>query len=287
MATLTNLSVSFISLVRAPATGKPLTLKSAAGERGELIRIAKTDDERMMAFGIVYAPNQADSHGDQADAATIRRAAYEFMREGRARNVDREHSFTPEMAYVAESWIVRAADPLFPEEPEGAWAVGIQIGDPDIWKALKAGELAGISLAGVAHAQPDPAPQPQWTEKGVVAWLKSLLTTTTPTPEPEETPMNKTEVEEAVRGILKAELPALLKDALKADAPPANPAPAPAPANPAPAPANPTPAVDDARDAEVTALKNAVAALEDKFAIVTAKGVTETGLLAKSEETYL
>ena len=48
-----------------------------------------------------------------------------------------------------------------------AGAQGIQIGDADLWKALKAGELTGISLAGVARHDPDPkAPtDPAWTEK--------------------------------------------------------------------------------------------------------------------------
>lgn len=124
MATLKDLSVSFLSLVARPATGKTLTLKSAKpGERVGTFEIVKTDDERMMAFGIVYAPDQVDSHGDSADATTIRRAAYEFMREGRLRNVDQEHSFSPEMAYVAESWLVRKGDELFPtsRKAHGRW----------------------------------------------------------------------------------------------------------------------------------------------------------------------
>ncbi|MFV0409458.1 MAG: hypothetical protein ACK5LJ_07090 [Paracoccus sp. (in: a-proteobacteria)] len=63
MATLKDLSISFLSLVRVPATGKALTLKSTKpGERAGTFDIVKTDtdDERMVAFGIVYAPDQVD-----------------------------------------------------------------------------------------------------------------------------------------------------------------------------------------------------------------------------------
>ena len=276
LPTLTNLSVSFISLVRLPATGKPLTLKGA-GQRAEAVRIVKSDDDRMVAYGIVYAPDQVDSHGDTADAATIRRAAYEFMREGRARNVDREHSFTPEMAYVAESWLTRADDPLFPEEPEGSWAVGIQIGDPDTWKDLKSGAIAGISLAGIARV--DPAePQTQWTEKqeaGFVAWLKALFAKSQdPKPQEEETQMDDAKVQEIVRSVLKDELGPAIKDAMKsANAPPASP--------PAPAP------TDEAT--QIEALKAAVTALDGKIAVLTAKGATEVGGdgAAKDEESFL
>ena len=281
MPKLTNLSVSFISLVRMPATGKPLTLKGD-GQRAETVRIVKSDDERMVAYGIVYAPDQVDSHGDTADAATIRRAAYEFMREGRAKNVDREHSFSPEMAYVAESWLTRADDPLFPDEPEGSWAVGIQIGDTDTWKDLKSGAIAGISLAGIARV--DPAkPTTQWTEKqeaGFVAWLTGLFAKSQDpqTPDPQdnekETQMDDAKVQEIVRSVLKTDLGPAITDALKsAGLTPATP-PAPAPSPEA---------------TEIATLKTAIATLDGKVAVLTAKGATEVGddKGPKDEETFL
>lgn len=281
MSRLTQLSVSFISLVRAPATGKALTLKTDG--RAEVIRLVKADDDRMMAYGIVYAPDEVDSHGDTADAVTIRRAAYEFMREGRAKNVDREHSFSPESAYVAESWLVKAGDPLFSDQPEGAWAVGIQICDPDVWAELKSGDIAGISLAGIARvdapAPTTPAPTTQWTEKdkaGFAAWLKSLFS---PNPEPnqKEPEMDAVKVQEIVQATLKTALPDALAAALKSAGIGAETAPPQTTPQTAP-PVTPAP---DA-NAEVAALKNAVAALEDKVAIATAKGATEVGGITKS-----
>lgn len=260
MATLKDLSVSFLSLVQRPATGKTLTLKSAKpGERVGTFEIVKTDDERMMAYGIVYAPDEVDSHGDTADAQTIRRAAHEFMREGRLRNIDTEHSFTAEMAYVAESWIVRSGDELFPSEPEGAWAVGIQIGDPDLWQRLKAGELTGISLAGVARV--DPAPDAnRYTEKDeapgwFARWLKSLKPV-------EEKNMD----ENKVREIVRAEVGTSVKDALKSVFAPDDPPP---PADPAQAAAQ---AAEKAVEKAFSALD---AKLDDKIAKAVAKGATE------------
>lgn len=258
MATLKDLSVTFLSLVKAPATGKGLTLKSAKpGERAGMFDIVKTDDERLIAYGIVYAPDQEDSHGDTADARTIRRAAYEFMREGRLKNIDTEHSFSAQMAYVAESWLVRKGDELFPDEPEGAWAVGIQINDADLWQSLKAGELTGISLAGVARHEPGPAdPQhPQWTQKDEDTpprWFARLFPTLKTTPK--ETPeMN----EDKVREILRAEVGDAVKDALKS-------ALAPEPEKPA-----------DPAEAAAQAVADLEARLDDKIAKAVAKGVTE------------
>jgi len=287
LAQLKDLSVSFLSLVKTPATGKGLTLKSAkAGERAATFEIVKTDDELMRAYGIVYAPDQEDAHGDTADAATIRKAQAEFMREGRLQNIDTEHSFTAEMAFVAESWLVRKDDALFPGEPEGAWAVGIQIGDPDLWKQLKSGELTGISLAGIARMEPEPddPANPRYTEKtkdAAPGWVERLIKALTSAPhqEPiEESDMDKQAVQEIVRDTLKSELGDAIKDALKSESVGST-------ADPAPAP---TPAVDPAPASEETSgetdIEKAIAKgftalegkIDDKITKALAKGVIET-----------
>lgn len=221
MAKLTDLSVSFLSLVKTPATGKGLTLKAAEGQRPAAFDLVVKNDDMMRAYGVVYAPDQEDAHGDTAAADTIRRASTEFMREGRLKNIDTEHSFTSEMAFVAESWLVRKGDALFPDEPEGAWAVGIQIGDPDLWKQLKSGELTGISLAGIARMEPEPddPAHPRYTEKdaevSLIARLIKALTGAPPQEPVEETDMTEDEVQALVGETLKSDLPDALKDALK------------------------------------------------------------------------
>lgn len=148
---LVDLSVQFISLVKRPANGRGVVLKCAAGAHA--VRLIKADGRLHRLYGIVYAPDAVDAHGDWTDAETIRRAADLWMQEGRARYVDREHEFEPVAAFVAESWLVRAGDPLFPAEREGAWAVGIQIEDADLWDAIEAGEVEGLSLAGTARME--------------------------------------------------------------------------------------------------------------------------------------
>jgi len=216
LAQLKDLSVSFLSLVSAPATGKGLHLKSVKpNERAAPFDLVVKNDEMMRAYGVVYAPDQEDAHGDTADADTIRRAATEFMRESRLKNIDTEHSFNTEMAFVAESWLVRKGDALFPDEPEGAWAVGIQIGDPDLWKKLKSGELTGISLAGIARVQPA-EPRTSYTEKDtdtglVKALLRALTGKNTPENPTEEIDMK----EDQVRDIVRSEVGSAVTEALK------------------------------------------------------------------------
>ena len=143
---LKDLEVEFISLVKSPANGLPLVLKQA-GSRVFLLE--KMDEERQVAYGIVYAPDVVDAQNDFADRFEIEKAAYRFMKAKRQDQVDQNHDFQPVVgAYIAESWIVKADDPWFPMP--GAWAVGIKVEDPAVWAALKSGDLQGLSMAGGA-----------------------------------------------------------------------------------------------------------------------------------------
>lgn len=152
MPKLADLSVEFISLVKRPANGRRVILRGA-DSRGREFPIAKADAKLHRVYGVVYAPDSVDAQGDWTDAETIRKAADRWMQEGRAPYVDQEHQFQPVPAFVAESWLVRKGDPLFPDEKEGAWAVGIQVLDAALWDAIEAGEVEGLSLAGTARLE--------------------------------------------------------------------------------------------------------------------------------------
>ncbi len=153
---LKNLDVQWISLVRNPANELPLLLKDA---NAKPFCVVKTDDERRMVYGIVYAPDRVDSQGDFTDRFEIERAAHAFMKANRSAQVDANHEFEAlPGAYVAESWITRGDDGIFAEHAPFAWAVGLKIDDEALWTAVKAGDYAGLSLAGNAEREPvDPA----------------------------------------------------------------------------------------------------------------------------------
>ena len=152
---LTDLQVHFISLVESAANGRTFLAKEAKASGLDVIRkdvpILKTDDVRHMVYGIVYAPDETDSQGDTMKAEDIEKAAYDFMRKRRTTAVDTDHNFEEGSGFVAESWLVKEDDCLFPEEIEGAWAVGIKVTDIETWKRVEKGELKGLSLAGLAR----------------------------------------------------------------------------------------------------------------------------------------
>ncbi len=151
---LKKVEVSFISLVGKGANGKTIIYKSANHADNPAyskeITILKTDPEKQIVYGIVYSPDEVDSQGDTASAKVIEEMAYEFMKSARTMNVDQQHDFKGDEGFVAESWILKQTDALFPDEKPGSWAVGIKVTNGDTWERVKKGEITGLSLAGAA-----------------------------------------------------------------------------------------------------------------------------------------
>lgn len=153
MRKLKKIDVSFISLVDKGANRKRLIFKNHEGAACAIektLPIKKYDEEQKMVFCIVYSPGETDTQGDYASAEVIKEAAYNFMRCARTNNVDKQHDFIPDEGFVAESWIVKENDSVFPDEPIGSWAVGIKVENDETWQLIKAGEITGLSLAGLA-----------------------------------------------------------------------------------------------------------------------------------------
>jgi len=149
---LKDIRVSYISLVKAGANGKEVIYKSTQEPPvwTRDFKILKNDEEKGIVYGIVYSPDEEDSQGDFAKAEDIEKAAYDFMKSKKVENIDKEHTFKKEDAFVCESWIVRKGDALFPDEKEGSWAVGIKLENDELKKAVKSGEISGLSMAGNA-----------------------------------------------------------------------------------------------------------------------------------------
>lgn len=115
------------------------------------IRKAASDDEdEHLVFAEVYAPNRPDSDGEFMDSETIKKMAYDFMK-----NLEPDgsidHRHTNEIvkgARVVESFIARKDDPDF---IEGAWVLGVHIDNPEMWEQIKKGEINGFSIEALVH----------------------------------------------------------------------------------------------------------------------------------------
>jgi len=116
------------------------------------IRIVKSDEVNQIIEGVVYEPNVKDTQDDWMSAVDIRKAAYNFMKEARtAGGVDTNHDLVPVEAYVCESYIAKAADPM--GHPEGSWVVAIKIEDDEVWQGVLNGDFEGLSMYGQAYRE--------------------------------------------------------------------------------------------------------------------------------------
>jgi hypothetical protein len=150
---LKSVNVNFISLVDKGANQKTIIFKSADPTKNtyqKIIRLKKVDEDQRLVYGIVYSPDEVDTDGDFTTADVIKDAAYTFMKNRNTLNVDKQHDFDPNEGFVAESWLTKKKDPVFPDDPEGSWAVAIKVTKDDTWFKVKSGEITGLSMSGLA-----------------------------------------------------------------------------------------------------------------------------------------
>lgn len=148
---LKDMNITHISLVNKGANKRSIIFKSADEEpkHEKNVTLVKFDDKKGIVYGIVYAPNDIDTQDEFATAEEIEKAAFGFMKSLNIKNIDKNHDFENKDAFVAESWIVKSGDALFPDDV-GAWAVGIKLESDELKQAVAKGEIGGLSMAGTA-----------------------------------------------------------------------------------------------------------------------------------------
>ena len=166
-AELEDLQVLMISIVGKGANKKKIVYKSKDKKEGNIEKLVKVkfDNEKGIAYGIVYSPDEIDAHDEWASADTIEKACHEFMKRSNMKAIDTDHSLEiADGCFIVESWIVKEGDSMFPEDV-GAWAIAIKIEDEDIKKGIKDGTYTGFSLYGFAKTIEGSEPTKEKSEK--------------------------------------------------------------------------------------------------------------------------
>jgi len=115
--------------------------------------IRKSDEDRQIVYGEVYAPNRIDTQGEMMLPEDVELMAHRYMRLKLDQAIDIRHNNIAISAYAVESFIAREGDPDF---TEGAWVLGVKIEDEDVWSDIKTGKLNGFSFqAMVKYASAD------------------------------------------------------------------------------------------------------------------------------------
>lgn len=154
MRQLKQLKVTHVSYVDKAANQTEFFLTKSADTPNftkEVQLVTKADDPQKLVYGVVYAPDVKDSHGDFADAETIEKAAHEFM--ANFQQIDKQHDFTTNAGQIVESYIA-PVDMTFDETTiaKGTWVLVTKATD-EIWENIQKGELTGYSLAGTAEVE--------------------------------------------------------------------------------------------------------------------------------------
>lgn len=119
--------------------------------------VLKAEHEQRYTLGVAYPADQVDAHGDYTTPEELERAAWEFMRrvqKGRATIGLMHRSGTDGAGTVVESYIYRGPDWHVGDQivKSGDWLLGV-IWDEQAWQLIKAGNISGYSIQGMARKE--------------------------------------------------------------------------------------------------------------------------------------
>jgi len=115
-----------------------------------ILPVVKGDEH--IVYGIVYEPDTKDAQGDQATAAEIKKAAYDFMEHCQDFKV--MHKGKKVKIKILENYIAPVNFSIGKRKvKKGSWVLVTRVLDKDVWKDIKAGKLTGYSMAGYAKIE--------------------------------------------------------------------------------------------------------------------------------------
>jgi len=108
--------------------------------------------DQQIVYGVVSEPDTIDLQGDRLSKAEIRKACHKFMMQ--SQKINKEHE-GPAKADIIESYIAPTDFKCNGQVVKaGSWVMAVKIHDKDVWKAVKAGEITGFSIAGQGERTP-------------------------------------------------------------------------------------------------------------------------------------
>jgi len=119
----------------------------------ETIAVFKTIHEpKRIVWSELYSPGKLDSDHEFMRAEQIEAMAYDFMKTMKLDAVDHQHDQQHrDGCCVVESFIARKGDPDF---IEGAWVIGMYVGDDEMWDKVVKGEINGFSMEAMVVKEP-------------------------------------------------------------------------------------------------------------------------------------
>jgi hypothetical protein len=135
----------------------------------------------MVADQLIYRNNKLGEHYVKFSAETIKQIAIKFSKKKYQMNVNLMHDPKMQVEGVTmfESFIVDKKRGILPMEQfkdvaDGSWFGSFYVENPDVWNAVKKGELRGFSVEGLFQYDEPTTPEEQALKK-ISALLNELI----------------------------------------------------------------------------------------------------------------
>ena len=118
-------------------------------EEGNLtiVSFSKVDEEERIVTGIVYLPDEVDSHGDFMKESTIRKMMITWMLHYQTYKL--QHSDKVSKAQVVECFLAPVTYASGTTViTKGAWLLSSKVNDDKVWDGVKSGKITGYSIGG-------------------------------------------------------------------------------------------------------------------------------------------
>ena len=147
-----------------PAT-PPSRLSKADDEFGVTVDFAKFDDDQHTVFGWASIINKdgeevVDRQGDIIEPDEMAKAAYDYVLVSRKGGHQHQRTLDDKPLHVSDMIESMVFTPekiekmgLPPTTPVGWW-MGFKVNDDEVWKAVKSGEITGMSVHGKGKRTP-------------------------------------------------------------------------------------------------------------------------------------
>jgi len=154
---MTDIGLETVSWVENPSQDSMFVMmKNSDNKVRKTTGIYKEPEEDWkVAYGPVMRPNDIDKDGDVAPTTDIRKAAHEFIAEGRVNQFDTDHDLNTGKGTLVESWILKEDKKYELPNGEteviekGSWMVGVKP-DQKVKERIENGEITGWSIFGQA-----------------------------------------------------------------------------------------------------------------------------------------
>ena len=116
------------------------------------VPIIKSKGDQQIVYGVVSEPDTIDLQGDRLSRDEIEKACHKFMLT--SQKIGKEHE-GPAKADIIESYIAPMDFTCGGQTVrKGSWVMAVKIHDPELWAAVKNGDITGFSIAGTGDRTP-------------------------------------------------------------------------------------------------------------------------------------